>query len=68
MRDFTVKVLDGGGGAPLVFAAAFAGKDRAKRFAESRVRDVPAIMAIEIWEGDSRLTRVERRRMSDRDL
>lgn len=44
----------------MIFGGAFLSEKRARDFAVMRLRDVPAIEAIEIWQGETKLIRVDR--------
>lgn len=44
----------------MILRDAFASEEKAREFAANRLRDVPAIEVIEIWEGETRFVRMDR--------
>ena len=60
IREFILKVFDERETTPLILTVTFAGEERAMQFVKRRLRDVPAIDAVEVWEGETKLARIVR--------
>ncbi|MEP6968231.1 MAG: hypothetical protein ABI906_09130 [Pseudomonadota bacterium] len=60
MRDFTLKVHENGRAGPAILMAQFKSDERAKEYATLRLRDHPAIEAIEVWERETKIAAFDR--------
>jgi hypothetical protein len=60
VQTYTIYVHDRRYSVPTLLAADFAGPDRAREFAAERLASSPHYFAIEVWEDDTQLLRLEK--------